>query len=686
MVLLALGFAAATQTSALDLSEGKMPALENPLVLTLAKRKNYQVGHSPFQLALLNGNPGTFKEGDAYAGTAWKRATPEERGFIFTANGSSPVYAEWTEPTDRKVLAQFMLGGAEISAYIVDGVMQPSNQMGVLPQQLTPLNLKAGRHHVIAGSGMRFLLYPVRSKFVFNPATAVISDVRAGESQLFEGSITAINCTDADQRLKLKAQIEDGPITETAVESLSAMNSRIVRFQYRAAPSLRAGSYKLKLWIEGDLPSVADIQVVTSGQAYRRTYIGSVDGAVHGYTVVPPSSGSAGKPVVSFTYGGTYEGSHVVAKEFKTPRDYSFVIPQFRGGSWSGLAGRDVMETLEQACRELRADRTRTYLFGHSMGGNGAYLLGSLNPKAFAGVGTSAGWISIFDYTGRERLNPFDPVEQIFDHVLQEQWVESRFDALASIKNFAVVHGTEDGSVPISHSKHLRFEMARRGAPFALFEIPGVAHFWEKDGMNQYDYPPVINKLLESPQRGTGQFMKGTKMPNTWSNGMTKRVAVVYGTRGNARENGDAFEKARREEAMLREFFRLESKAVADSVDPVSLRGWNVILIGNERTNALWGEHPSATLRLAEAKRRGVTVDGWLIQSPKGKDIWSVIGGETPRSAAAVYQLSQRWQTAAFPEWVLFDSTRLEDGFGWVVGAGLNGGPRGWRDAGNLTR
>lgn len=690
MVNIALCSFLISQQSSIDFDEGRLPKLENCLVLSNPKRMNYQVGLSPFQLAIRSGWLTNPKGGDSLGGSIWKPALPNEDGFIFTDNGNSPIYAEWTEPADRKVLAQFMFGGSELLGHCVNGKLQPNNPWGTVPFELTPLSLKAGKQTIIAGSAMRFLLYPVRSKFVFNPKTALISDIRPGESKLFDGSVTAINCTDSDQAISLHAQVDDGPVTTTKVPALPAMNSRIIRFKYKSDAVLEPGAHKLKLWVKDDLPSITDIRVTKDGEAFRRTYIDKNDGTVHAYTVVPPPGGTSGKPVVGFLYGGNPEGSQIVAKEFQSRPGYSVVIPEVRGATWSGIAGRDAMETLDHACRELRSDRTRTYLFGHSMGGHGAYLLASLNPTAFAGVGSSAGWISLYTYlyplSQQRLLDNADPIERVFSVVHEEQRVENRFDALAKVKNFSVVHGTKDAWVPMAETLRLRDEMVKRGAMFEVIEQSGSDHFWSKDGMNQYDFPPVIEKMMSSPHRGDGRFMNLAQMPQTWHSGFSKRVAIVYGTRGSAKENSDALEKARAEEAQLRNFMRLESKVLSDDVKVSALKGWNVILIGNSRTNALWNEHPTANLRLIEASKRGHKVDGWLIQSRKGKDTWSVIGGSTPVAAKTIYLLTQKWFEAPFPEWTLFDSSRLEDGFGWVVGAGNNDGLLGWRTGGNLSR
>ena len=680
MALFALGLLFFTNpTQSFDLTKGAMPKLDVALILAIPRRTNYQVGHSSFQLAVQSGLPSRFRDGDAFAGSVWKKAEQNEDGMVFSNTGSSPIYAEWTEPVARKVLAQFIFGGSDIGGYIVDGVWQPSNKWGNLPLQLSPLNLKAGRHTAISGSALSFKLIPIQSKFVFNPMTALISDIRQGESKTYEGSITAINCTDDDQPILLNAQVGNGPIVTTKVPSLEVMNSRIVRFQFRAKRDQPSGSNKLKLWVKGDLPSFVDLNVVKAGEPFRRTYIGKADQAVHGYTVYPSLEGAKGKPMVAFMYGGNPEGSHIVAKEFKPPKGYSLIIPEIRGGTWSGVAGRDLLETLELAVKELEADRTRTYLYGHSMGGHGAYLIGSLNPPAFAGVGSSAGWVSLYTYLGEKHKNINDPIERIFELATEEQWVDRRFDALASIGNFAVVHGDKDGVVQLTETTAFQNEMEKRNAQVTIFERPGMEHFWEADGMNQYDFPPVLEKLISSSRRGSGVFMQATKMPRTWQDGTSKRVAIVYGTGGSKAETAATVEEARFEETMGREFFRMETKVVKDTIDPSELKGWNVTLIGNERTNSLWKLHPTASIILATAKKKGVSVDGWLIQAQKGRDTWSIIGGETLRSSIAVYQLYQNYYEYPFPEWTLFDSSRMVDGYGWVVGAGFNNGNVGWR-------
>ena len=64
----------------------------------------------------------------------------------------------------------------------------------------------------------------------------------------------------------------------------------------------------------------------------------------------------------------------------------------------------DALEVLNLAQADLRTDRRRTYLTGHSMGGHGTWIVGVTFPDRFAAIAPSAGWISCdprlgFNYT-----------------------------------------------------------------------------------------------------------------------------------------------------------------------------------------------------------------------------------------------------------------------------------------------
>ncbi len=71
------------------------------------------------------------------------------------------------------------------------------------------------------------------------------------------------------------------------------------------------------------------------------------------------------------------------------------------GFDWEDFGRADAMEVLENAKMTLRHDPARVYLTGHSMGGHGAWHLGSLYPDTFAAIGpTQVGFLTAVTAAG----------------------------------------------------------------------------------------------------------------------------------------------------------------------------------------------------------------------------------------------------------------------------------------------
>jgi predicted peptidase len=113
------------------------------------------------------------------------------------------------------------------------------------------------------------------------------------------------------------------------------------------------------------------------------------------------------------------------------------------------LSERDVMNVLEIARREHNVDPDRIYLWGHSMGGAGAYHLAARFPEIWAGVAVAA--------------------------------PAPRSDALAEIERFRdlpvlVLHGDADATVPVEQSRAWVARMGELGMQHVYIEFGGGDH------------------------------------------------------------------------------------------------------------------------------------------------------------------------------------------------------------------
>ena len=113
------------------------------------------------------------------------------------------------------------------------------------------------------------------------------------------------------------------------------------------------------------------------------------------------------------------------------------------------LAEKDVMTVVNMVRKEFNVDEGRIYLWGHSMGGAGTYYIASRYPDIWAGLAAAAG--------GGMRASYVDE------------------DAIRHIP-FLVLHGSEDGTVPVERSRESVARMKELGMEHLYVEIVGGDH------------------------------------------------------------------------------------------------------------------------------------------------------------------------------------------------------------------
>jgi poly(3-hydroxybutyrate) depolymerase len=118
------------------------------------------------------------------------------------------------------------------------------------------------------------------------------------------------------------------------------------------------------------------------------------------------------------------------------------------------LSEKDVMNVLAMVREEFNIDDDRIYLTGHSMGGAGAYFLGSKHAELWAAIA---------------------PVAPAAFSMMQ-----NRAEYLQPIKDagvpIMVVHGDEDEAVPVQTSRDWVATMEELGIEHEYVELPGVTH------------------------------------------------------------------------------------------------------------------------------------------------------------------------------------------------------------------
>lgn len=213
----------------------------------------------------------------------------------------------------------------------------------------------------------------------------------------------------------------------------------------------------------------------------------TVDGRSYAYCVYVPPEYTADRPwpVILFLHGSGERGADGfrqtdvgIARAIRRHRRLCpaiVVMPQCHPGKWWEGDMLDLaLRCVEDASAQYHCDPDRVYLTGLSMGGAGAWQLGSRMPDAFAALAPICGF-----YERPDRVPP-----------------QAGVDALASRLTGLPIwcfHGALDTNVPVQRSRELVAAVRRAGGKVTYTEIPeGRHHVWDR----VYDNPELWRWLF----------------------------------------------------------------------------------------------------------------------------------------------------------------------------------------------
>lgn len=186
---------------------------------------------------------------------------------------------------------------------------------------------------------------------------------------------------------------------------------------------------------------------------HAMTYVSELDQTEQPYNLFVPSAISEDRPlpllVVLHGKGADWRAWFLATNvtEWAEREGYIVAAPQGRGDwFYLGPGERDVHEVIRDVRAQLPVDPDRAYLMGHSMGGWGAWSLGTANPDLFAAIIPMAGWCPRELLVNLENTPPF------------------------------VIHGGADDVVPWRESRRAAEELSRLGVNHRFLEVDGAGH------------------------------------------------------------------------------------------------------------------------------------------------------------------------------------------------------------------
>jgi len=135
--------------------------------------------------------------------------------------------------------------------------------------------------------------------------------------------------------------------------------------------------------------------------------------------------------------------------------------------TWQGLGAQVALAALDKSLEEFNIDKSRVYLTGLSMGGNGCWYLAYHHADRFAALVVICGWVSALRVAGSEypaiasssAADPFTDVAQRVSRL--PIWI---------------FHGDADRIVPVEESRRMASALRAAGADVLYTELPGAGH------------------------------------------------------------------------------------------------------------------------------------------------------------------------------------------------------------------
>lgn len=434
---------------------------------------------------------------------SWERLVAEEDGSI-RGSAFSGGYAYFEVERPQREVAILEATGHGM-AY-VNGEPLAGDPYGYGYSKL-PVDLKEGPNALLFASGrgnFRAKLTPPPASAFFNLSDATLPDLLEGDSAPNWAGVILVNATRSPLAgLVVRSQVEGGKAADTEIPALEPLSTykAVIRIVPSATTEGSTADLKLTLIHSDRMLDFQKAQLRVRGprQTRKVTFLSQIDGSVQYYALNPATDDAPGKALILSTHGASVEA--IGQADAYSPKPWAnLVAPTNRrpyGFDWEDWGRKDALEVLEHASQKLQADRSRTYVTGHSMGGHGAWYLGLTFPDLFSAMAPSAGWVSFFSYAGGQRIEPSTGIADLFSRAANPS------DTLGLVRNSSkqnvyILHGDKDDNVPVREARSMKSALEAIGRTFRYHEQPGAGHWWDGDaapGADCVDWPPLMEWL-----------------------------------------------------------------------------------------------------------------------------------------------------------------------------------------------
>ncbi|MBK7107037.1 MAG: prolyl oligopeptidase family serine peptidase [Ignavibacteriae bacterium] len=472
----------------------------------------------PIEAAIVNGTWKEPKENDVIKidtiNSQWIWVQAKDNGWFEDRNLRGSYIYHRFESNEEKIM---LLQGHTYYNVFINGEPRIGNIYGTkenyeswepnFNNSFLPIKIKKGKNEFlfqVNNGRMKAVLHEIKSPIFFNLNDNTLPDIFKNESYDNFGGIVIVNAQDKTlEGAKIKVINQDGDETITDVPKIIPISIRKVKFNFKGkVKDSNKEILKVQIIVDGKITDEQEIKLkcVDKLDAYKQTFISSIDGSVQYYAVKPSSNLNPEDKQALFlsVHGASVEAINQ-AGSYSNKEWGNIVCPTNRrpyGFNWEDIGRIDAMEVLNIAKQKFNVDENRVYLTGHSMGGHGTWYLGANYPDQFAAIGPSAGWISLWSYRYRENQNKLNDIQKLYTKAAKQS------DTYTLASNYSqlgvyVIHGDADSVVSPFQAKSMLRTLSSFHKDFDSHFEPGMEHWWDidtvKPGTDCVDWTPLFD-------------------------------------------------------------------------------------------------------------------------------------------------------------------------------------------------
>lgn len=243
---------------------------------------------------------------------------------------------------------------------------------------------------------------------------------------------------------------------------------------------------------------------------------------ITGYLTLPAGAGAGPHPLIIMPHGGpetrdlfTYNRD----AQFLATRGYAVFRPNFRGssgygrafaeagyGEWGGKMQDDLTDALAHLASTGVADPARVCIMGYSYGGYAALAGAAFTPDLYRCAVSIAG-VSDLAEQARYVIREGDAEEGAYVRrsIGDPRTDRARLDARSPVLHadhiqipILLMHGDQDGIVPVSHSRRMERALRRAGRDVRYIEASGEGHPYWSDANQSRIYSEIEAFLAQN--------------------------------------------------------------------------------------------------------------------------------------------------------------------------------------------